>query len=49
MKMKMKMGLSLFYKNLQMQKMSKITLARIKLLRNKREMVVRQMRRDRHW
>ncbi|KAH0701196.1 hypothetical protein KY284_015411 [Solanum tuberosum] len=45
----MKMGLSLFCRTFNSSKcktMAKMTVARIKLLRNKREVVVRQMRRD---
>ncbi|KAK4346983.1 hypothetical protein RND71_033322 [Anisodus tanguticus] len=45
----MKMGLSLFCRSFNSSKcktMAKMTVARIKLLRNKREVVVRQMRRD---
>ncbi|KAG9132332.1 hypothetical protein Leryth_013002 [Lithospermum erythrorhizon] len=45
----MKMGLSLFHTGLNSSKcktLAKMAVARIKLLRNKREVVVRQMRRD---
>ncbi|XP_031108317.1 uncharacterized protein LOC116012794 [Ipomoea triloba] len=45
----MKIGLSLFRRGFNSSKcktMAKMTVARIKLLRNKREVVVRQMRRD---